>query len=545
MTGGVLSTATDVTLTAELLRTLAGLGREVPVWCVTTGAVSVGGDEPADPDRAALWGLGRVAALELPRVWGGLLDLPAEFDGGVVAGVLAGGGEDQVAVRASGVWGRRVVRAPAAGGRPWCPRGTVLVTGGLGALGARVARWAAENGAEHLVLTGRRGADTPGAAQLCAELTALGTRVTVVACDVTDREAVRKLLETADPAAVVHAAGVAQAAPLADTPAAEFARILAAKTEGARHLDELLGDRPLDAFVLFSSVAGIWGSGGQSAYAAANAALDALAERRRARGLTATAIAWGPWADAGMAGDSAAAAALRERGLAAMAPEAAVGAMARAVGEDAAVTVVADVDWPVFAPLFTVARPSALLGELVTPAPVPERPAEAPLRARLAAADAADHDRILVAAVRAETAAVLGHVDEREVDVRRGFLEMGLDSLGAVQLRDRLGAAAGRTLAATVTFDHPTPAKLAAHLRTELQGGGDPAGLLLSELDRLEAAFAAPDADELTRSRVTVRLQGFLTRWRRPDAGRDDAHDLESATADELFDLIHEEFGKS
>ncbi|MGW4059750.1 type I polyketide synthase [Amycolatopsis sp. NPDC004747] len=549
VTGGVLSTATDVTLTAELLRALAGLGREVPVWCVTTGAVAIGGDEPADPGRAALWGLGRVAALELPRLWGGLLDLTAGFDGGVVAGVLAGGGEDQVAVRPSGVWGRRVVRATAPGGRPWRPRGTVLVTGGLGALGARVARWAAGNGAEHLVLTGRRGADTPGAAELRAELTALGTRVTVVACDVTDREAVRELLETAEPSAVVHAAGVAQAAPLAETPAAEFARILAAKTDGARHLDELLGDRPLDAFVLFSSVAGIWGSGGQSAYAAANAALDALAERRRARGLTATAIAWGPWADAGMAGDPAAAAALRERGLTAMAPEAAIGAMARAAGEDAAVTVVADVDWPVFAPLFTVARPSALLGELVAPAPVPERPAEAPLTARLAAADAAEHERILVAAVRAETAAVLGHPDESEVDVRRGFLEMGLDSLGAVQLRDRLGAATGRTLAATVTFDHPTPAKLAAHLRTELQGGGDPAGLLLSELDRLEAAFAAPDADELTRSRVTVRLQGFLTRWRRPDAGYDsgtgNGHDLESATADELFDLIHEEFGKS
>ncbi|WP_432147172.1 SDR family NAD(P)-dependent oxidoreductase, partial [Streptomyces sp. bgisy084] len=175
----------------------AGVGGRL--WVVTRGAVCVGrSDGRPDPEQAAVWGLGRVAALELPDRWGGLVDLPDPVDGrGLdrLAGVLAEGVEDQVAVRASGVFGRRLAHAPApvlagesVGG--WRPRGTVLITGGTGALGARVARWVAERGAEHVVLTSRRGSEAPGAVELEAELSALGVRVSVVACDVADAEAV-------------------------------------------------------------------------------------------------------------------------------------------------------------------------------------------------------------------------------------------------------------------------------------------------------------------------------------------------------------------
>ncbi|MEU8919297.1 acyltransferase domain-containing protein, partial [Streptomyces nigrescens] len=161
------------------------------VWVVTRGAVAIGqSDGGPDPAGAAVWGLGRVAALELPDRWGGLVDLPEAVDRGVVdrlVGVLADGSEDQVAVRASGVFGRRLAHAPVPAGDVadgWRPRGTVLITGGTGALGARVARWVAERGAEHVVLTSRRGREAPGASELESELSALGVRVTVAACDV-------------------------------------------------------------------------------------------------------------------------------------------------------------------------------------------------------------------------------------------------------------------------------------------------------------------------------------------------------------------------
>ncbi len=307
-------------LTGALAEALARQGGDAParqgdgaparLWCLTRGAVSTGGADRLDSAvQAQVWGYGRVVSLEQPERWGGLVDLPETVDERALdrlAAVLAGADhEDQVAIRATGVFVRRLVPAPrdaaTATAEPWTPRGTVLVTGGTGALGRHVARWLAHHGAERLVLLSRRGPDAPGAAEIVAELSGTDTAVTVEACDVADREAlaglVAKLAADGTPVrAVVHSAGISQE-PGTGTELSEFARIVAAKTTGAVHLDALFGEdaEPLDAFVLFSSIAGVWGSGGQGAYAAGNAFLDALAEQRRARGLTATSVAWGPW----------------------------------------------------------------------------------------------------------------------------------------------------------------------------------------------------------------------------------------------------------
>ncbi|WP_143265341.1 type I polyketide synthase, partial [Amycolatopsis lexingtonensis] len=291
---GVLSVGGDVATTTALLQALGDAGIPAPLWCLTT----------ATPDQAGIWGLGRSAALEVPERWGGLVELPAELDERAAERLIAvlGGDEDQVSIRASGVFGRRLVPAPAGGAPNWRWRGTVLVTGGTGALGARVARWAAANGAERLVLTSRRGPDAPGAAELAAELTAAGTATTVEACDVADRDAVAALLaRIPDLRAVVHTAGVLDDGVLDTLTPERLARVEAAKVDGARHLDELTHD--LDAFVLFSGLAGTLGAAGQAGYAAANARLDALAETRRAAGRPALAVAWGPWAGGGMADD--------------------------------------------------------------------------------------------------------------------------------------------------------------------------------------------------------------------------------------------------
>ncbi|MFD7631886.1 SDR family NAD(P)-dependent oxidoreductase, partial [Streptomyces sp. NPDC059851] len=480
-----LDEASGVLPTAGLVQALGDAGVEAPLWCLTRGAVSVGrSDRLVSAVQAQTWGLGRVAALELPGRWGGLVDLPEVWDERAMArlvGLLAGGvaGEDQVAVRSSGVFGRRLVRAAAGTSESWTPSGTVLVTGGTGALGGRVARWLAGAGAERLVLTSRRGADAPGAAELAAELAGLGVEVSVVACDAADREALRGLLaaEAGTLTAVVHTAGVLDDGVLDALTPERFETVLRAKAVSALNLHELTVELgiELSAFVLFSSMSGMTGSAGQANYAAANAYLDALAEQRRAAGLAATSLAWGPWAEGGMAADDALDARMRREGLPPMAPETAMAVLRQSVASSAdAALLVADVDWERFGPAFTAVRPSALFAELVETRPAgiaaaAEAGTGSPVE-RFAGLGPAELERELLGLVRTQVAAVLGHDGIDAVGADRAFKELGFDSLTAVELRNRLGAATGVTLPATLIFDYPSASALTAFLRDELVG---------------------------------------------------------------------------
>ncbi|OEJ42880.1 polyketide synthase [Streptomyces agglomeratus] len=472
--------------TVALAQALGDAGIDAPLWCATRGAAATGrsDDAPLSAVQNQVWGLGRALALEHARRWGGLIDLPAAVDeraAGRIAAVLsqgagaADGQEDQVAVRATGVFTARLAHARSGAGRPWSPRGTVLITGGTGALGGHVARWLAGAGAEHLVLTSRRGADAPGATALKDELEELGARVTLAVCDVADRDAVAALLAEHTFTSVFHAAGVGQLAPFDELTPADFARTVAAKAHGAAHLDELLGDRELDAFVMFSSIAGVWGSGHQAAYAAGNAFLDGLAARRRARGLAATAIAWGPWADGGMVTD-ADEEHLRRRGVVTLPAALAVTAVQRALDCDDTAVVVADIDWERFIGPFTLGRPSALLSELPevrragTAAPAGAATGAAPLAARLAGLPEAERTERLIDLVRAHVAAVLGHSSAAEVEPDRAFKDLGFDSLTAVELRNKVNTATGLALPPTLVFDHPNATALARFLQSELLG---------------------------------------------------------------------------
>jgi acyl transferase domain-containing protein len=559
----------------QLAQALADTDGEAPLWLLTRAAeLATPADRLADGTQRQIWGLGRVIGLEQADRWGGLLDLPAELaepDAERLRQVLAGlGDEDQIAVRRQGVFVRRLVPAPLrdlSPGRRWRPRDTALVTGGTGGLGAHVARWLAEAGAEHLVLTSRRGPDAPGAQELRGELTALGASVTIVACDVSDRAALATLLgELRDEGrrirTVVHAAGVVQATRLTEMSLGECADILAAKALGATHLDELLDEffdeADLDAFVLFSSNAGVWGSGGQAAYAAANAALDALAQSRRARGRTATSVAWGAWAGSGMAADPAAEDQLRRRGVLAMAPERALAALGQALEHDETVLTVADVDWARFAATFTAARPRPLLSELPTArqeaadtgrgeaAHTGSGPGE-----RLRSMPGAERDAALLDLVRSAVGAVLGHAGTDAIDVDRPFKDLGFDSLTSVELRNRLTSATGLSLPATLVFDHPTPLDLTGRLRAGFAGEEreqlPPDQAVLQELDKLEAGISAlsPDHD---LDAVQARLRSLVSRLGDRQSADDDVpvtRKLEKATDDELFDFIHREFGRS
>ncbi|MFC3586093.1 SDR family NAD(P)-dependent oxidoreductase, partial [Streptantibioticus rubrisoli] len=448
---------------------------DAPLWCVTQDALTTGpSDRLPNADQAQVWGLGRVVGLEHPQRWGGLIDLPGFVDDRALArlvGVLARhGGEDQYAVRESGVFVRRLEHAGgSAAARSWQPRGTVLITGGTGALGTEMARWLAANGAEHLVLAGRRGPDAPGAAELAAEL---GDKVTIAACDVADRAALAALLDGI-PAerpltAVVHTAGVLDDGLLTALTPERVDAVLRPKVAAARALHELTADLELDAFVLCSSVAGVWGNGGQAAYAAANAFLDALAQQRRAAGLPATSIALGLLGGGGLA-DGTGEQHQRRLGLRPMAPDLVVSAMARAVGRNESALLLADVDWQTFVPALRAVRPLSLVDELpeVRQLPAVEK---VELRDWLSGLSEAEQQRLLLELVRAQVAAVLGRAPSEVIDASRAFRELGFDSLTGVEFRNRLGAATGLTLPATLVFDHPTPAVLVDFLRGEMLG---------------------------------------------------------------------------
>ncbi|MEV0446842.1 SDR family NAD(P)-dependent oxidoreductase [Streptomyces sp. NPDC050600] len=566
------------------------------VWYATTGAVATGAeDPPTDPDQAQLWGLGRIVALEHPERWGGLLDLPERPDGASadrLGAVLAGaaGAEDQLALRLGGdLLARRLERAPlrtpaslrtpapvraeSPVGTPGHrrrrrPRGTALVTGGTGALGAQVARRLAEAGAEHLLLISRSGEQAPGAQQLRAELTGFGARVTFAACDVSDRDALADVLAGIPDAlpltTVVHAAGQLDDALLTALTPAQLERALGAKASGARNLDELTRDTPLDAFVLFSSVAATWGLPGQGGYAPGNAFLDALAERRRAAGLPATSIAWGAWDGAGMAADTAVADEFARIGLGRLGTQEALAALDLALtGDDVCVTV-ARVDWARFLPAATAGRPRPLFAELPEARYATDdtagggaAPAREGLAVRLAGLDAAERERAVSGVVRGVVAAVLGFASPERIRDGRPFSELGLTSLTGLDLRNRLGAATGLVLPATLVFDHPTPkavTRLVLSLLTgEGQGeregddgsGGTGGGEVVPALSAPRASSAA---DPIVIVGMACRYPGDVTGpedlWELVASGGDAIGEMPRDRGWDLDRLFHPEPGR-
>ncbi|MGW1538519.1 SDR family NAD(P)-dependent oxidoreductase, partial [Streptomyces aureus] len=429
----------------------------------------------ADPATAAPWGLVRSAQTENP----GRFVLVDADHGPLPLGAVLATDEPQVRVRDGEVRAARLARLTAPATRTnWDADGTVLITGGTGGLGASLARHlVAEHGVRHLLLLSRRGPDAEGAPELVADLTGLGATATVLACDVTDREALAAALATVAAQhplrAVVHAAGVLDDGVIDSLTPERLATVLRVKADAAWHLHELTTD--LDAFVLFSSVAGILGAAGQGNYAAGNAFLDALAAHRRAHGLPALSLAWGAWAPGtGMTAGltDADRARLAREGVPPLTVEQGMALFdaALSVPDEAVVS-------PVLLDLAAVrarGQVPALLRGLVRRrsrriAAHGGEVAEG-LAHRLTALPEADRTEVVLDLVRGRVAAVLGYDASASVDPARSFQELGMDSLTAVELRNGMAAVTGLRLPATLVFDYPTSAGLAAYLVGELLG---------------------------------------------------------------------------
>ncbi|MFI0424918.1 type I polyketide synthase [Spongiactinospora sp. 9N601] len=495
-------------------------------------------DAEADPAQAAVWGLVRAAQAEHP----GRFVLVDVDDDTALVGAAAATGEPQVAVRAGELYGLRLAKAAAepAGPPPAIdPEGTVLITGGSGGIGRVIARHlATAYGARHLMILSRRGAEAPGAGELADDLSRTGVHVTFQACDVSDRVALAGVLSRLDRplTAVVHAAGVLDDGLVETLTPERFEKVFAAKVDAAAHLHELTQDDDLAAFVLFSSASGTFGAPGQANYAAANAYLDALARRRRAAGLTATSLAWGAWTlDSEMAGhfdDEARRGRLARGGILPISPELGVALFDAALTREEPVLVTARLDLGVMR--------SPLLGGLTR-----RRAAAAadgvPLADRLAAMPAARRDNALAEAVYAQVAVVLGHESAASLEPARPFKELGIDSLTAVELRNRLAAATGLRLPATMVFDHPTPAALLAFVRGRLLGAEPTtAERIMDGLTRLDEEFGLLDLPDAERAALVARLRAVLARHTGEPSGRDR---IEEATDDEMFALIDREIG--
>ncbi len=547
---------------------------------LTAGALPVGEEEAPNLSQAALVGLVRSARSEHPERFA-LIDLDDSEASKEALSHALSSEEPELAIRQGALHAPRLARFEGRADGPEdrsseggedrgseageegdrkdaraqasAVRGTVLITGGTGGLGALVARHLAQGGAESLLLVSRRGLDAEGAGELRDSLGELGCEVRVAACDVSDLEQLRGVIASI-PAErpltmVVHAAGVLDDGTIESLNGERLSRVLAPKVDAALNLHELTESMELRELVLFSSVAAATGSPGQANYAAANAFLDALAAHRRARGLPGVSLAWGAWDRAsGMAGT------LSDSDRARL-TRVGIEPLSEAQGLEL-FDLARAAEQPLLLPVrlnMTALRGQAKAGML--PAAlrglvrVPTRQASdagGSLARKLAAAPESEWDGIVAELVRGHVAGVLGHASADAVDPQQTFKDLGFDSLAAVELKNRLNQATGLKLAATLIFDYPTPVAVAEYVRTKVGGSGAARPAVDEQLDGLEQALASIAQDGGERARVRARLRSLVAKLAdetQADDGATVAEEIHSATAESIFALVDKQLG--
>nr|WP_240119401.1 MULTISPECIES: type I polyketide synthase [unclassified Streptomyces] len=542
---------------------------------VTREAIQDGHVPRTDPAAAAVWGFVRTAQTENPARFT-LLDTDGRRGSWARIPVAAGTGEDQIKIRAGAATTPQLARVHAgpAGTRspgtaqdvPALGPGTVLITGGTSGLGARLARHLVErHGVRRLLLTSRRGAAAPAAAGLRETLTGMGAYVEVAACDITHRESVAELIAAVPDehplTAVIHCAAVLDDGVVESLTDDRVDAVLAPKARGAWYLHEATRHLNLSAFVLFSSIASLLGTAGQANYAAANAFLNGLAETRRAAGLPAAALCWGYWAERGELGAGLGEAdivRLQRQGVRPMSSHEGLALFDAAIARDQAVLVPARLHLPALSAPHPGRTGSPLLRGLLGTVAGPGDPGrrqttDSGLVQRVWSLPQTDAVAVVRDAVREQTALVLGHADQERIGPTVAFRDLGIDSLTALELRNKLSAVTGLKLSATLAFDYPNPGALAEYLIGRIApatGGGQqsPADGLTEEIERLGARLeeALPGLSDEDRTTVSTLLGQVHGRVRSmvgegPPGGIADR--ISSASAGELLSLLDHELG--
>jgi myxalamid-type polyketide synthase MxaB len=470
--------------TLYLIQTLVKNSKQPFFWLVTQGVVPIPNSQFPIPNLAQspLWGMGKVIALEHPELNCVRVDLDPEVDSNAQAlfeEINSKTPEDQIAFRDNVRYVARLARSAPKQAQSVTLRrdATYLITGGLGVLGLRVAQWMIEQGAQHLVLTGRRGASSQ-VQDILTQMEQTGAQIIVARADVSQAADIAKVLTDIKASmpplqGIVHAAGVPGFQTLEKLEWNTFESVLRPKVLGTWVLHQLTQEMNLDFFVNFSSISSVWGSKGQSHYVAANHFLDIWSHYRRGLGLPALSINWGPWAGGGMM-TTEVQSGLAHQGIKLLPPELAIGALEYLLGTECVQITVAQVDWNIFKPLYEVTGTRSLL-EKMTEVPTETDVAKSTtILQHLENASAKERWEWVISYLQQEVANVLGFPPSQLPDLQQGFAQMGIDSLMAVDLRNRLQTKLGRSMPSTLAFDYPNIESLAGYVFNEVFGSEKP-----------------------------------------------------------------------
>jgi acyl transferase domain-containing protein len=455
-----------------------------PLWVVTQGAMSVGTDrEAVQVQQTPVWGLGRVVALEHPELQCRLLDLEPntkeeELVQQLHQEIFSKEQENQIAYRQGERRVARLVRRQTTTEQQQeitiVPEGSYLITGGLGALGLQLAKWLADKGAKHLVLTGRR-KPSETAQQTITQIEQAGVQVLVLLGDVSVKEDAAKIVEQVKASlpslrGVIHSAGVLDDGVLQQMIWERFTKVMAGKVQGGWHLHQLTQELPLDFFVCFSSAASLLGSAGQGNYAAANAFLDGLAHHRRSLGLPGLSVNWGAWGEGGMATRLADQfqSRIRSLGMSSIPPEQGLQILDQLLGQSATSVGVFPVNWSVFATQLPAEMKMPVLEAFIDSQSVAKETQTNEFLAELKAAKASDRTQIMTNYLQGVVGKLLGFPESQMLDPQLGFFDMGMDSLLALEFRNLLQTSLGCSVSSTILFEYSNIESLAEYLTTDV-----------------------------------------------------------------------------
>ena len=530
--------------TLHLLQALSQEASSAKLWLVTKEAVSVNNSNLSGIGQAPLWGLGKVISLEHPELWGGIIDLGADIASESAAQILTEitvGREDWVALRKEQRYLARLVHSELAFNHPKTVKGdeentissnreiishekmsiqpdaTYLITGGLGALGLKVARWLVEQGAKNIVLTSRSAA-TEKKAEILEQIKSTGANLTVEQADVSCEREMKLLLENIQSLSplkgIFHAAGILDDRLLLEQDWESFERVMAAKVKGAWLLHSLTSQLPLDHFVLFSSAASLLGSPAQGNYAAANSFLDALAHYRQAQQLPGLSINWGPWSQSGMAANLAQSDRTRmeARGMKSIPPELGMKALGSLLGQNVAQVGVLPIEWSKFLQQFPKDNIPSFLESFAVSQPQSSEEKESFLQ-QLSTAAVSDRQNLLVARIRSQIGLIMG-LDAADIDTRIGFTDLGMDSLMAMELRNYLQNILERSIPASLVFDYPNVEALAEYFIQDFEKPNDESNTLLEEQPQAIAKSNLENIEDISEEEAEEMLLGRLDSMR-------------------------------